>query len=299
MTLHQLPPVVKHAAYLAKDLVWYTAPAFVTVWLLERLTGARTDQYRTRNCLHDLGWWTYNRCLESGYLAPVLIATLLSGKLAFLNFHVADKLPTVPRFLVVFMAMDLLRYWFHRGLHSNALLWSFHTTHHSQRVMTFMTSSRSHPVENFLYLPLNTVLIAVLGSPPQLWLPLNFLAVEVPDFLHHSQVSWRFGRWLSRFLVSPAFHSLHHSRRTEHYNRNFGTIFSCWDFLFGTAVDAPRAAEFGIDGIEMPTVRSQLLLPFKLAWRELLRTARRERSRAAVEVTTSQDFPVSAIGRNE
>lgn len=282
MTFHEIKHFVAPEAYALRDMLQYTIPAFATCWILEKLTKARTSQYRSKNFLYDFGWWTYNMCVESRLLAPAVIAFFISGKLSFLNIHIADHWPVVPRYLANLVVMDLIRYWVHRSLHATNLLWSFHTTHHSQEVMSFITASRSHPVENFMYLTCNTFVFAVLGSPPAMWMPLHFVLLDIPDILHHSEVPWRFGPWLSRILVSPAFHSLHHSNNVEHQGKNFGVTFSCWDFMFGTAVDAERATSYGIDGLRMNTVRAQLLTPFVLAYKELIRLFRREPAVAVI-----------------
>ncbi|MDP9263446.1 MAG: hypothetical protein M3O85_03890, partial [Acidobacteriota bacterium] len=44
---------------------------------------------------------------------------------------------------------------------------------------------------------------------------------------------------------------------------NYATIFSFWDFLFGTALTPQEVpSEFGLMTTEFPSLRSQLLDPF-------------------------------------
>jgi sterol desaturase/sphingolipid hydroxylase (fatty acid hydroxylase superfamily) len=68
-------------------------------------------------------------------------------------------------------------------------------------------------------------------------------------------------------LVAPA-HAFHHSS-PEHANANFGFLFSCWDYLFGTAVpEQGRPTSFGVEGTEVrETIASQLFTPFRLLWK--------------------------------
>jgi len=40
--------------------------------------------------------------------------------------------------------------------------------------------------------------------------------------------------WLSKILISPAQHQIHHSVDPKHFDRNFGLIFSIWDQLGGS-----------------------------------------------------------------
>ena len=61
-------------------------------------------------------------------------------------------------------------------------------------------------------------------------------------------------RLLRITLVTPAMHSIHHSKAGGDSQTNFGSIFPWWDRLFGTYRDQPSAGEdaitFGVDGFE-------------------------------------------------
>jgi sterol desaturase/sphingolipid hydroxylase (fatty acid hydroxylase superfamily) len=52
--------------------------------------------------------------------------------------------------------------------------------------------------------------------------------------LRHSHVPLSFPRWLSYLLVSPVMHQAHHSADPAQHDRNFATVFSVWDWMFGT-----------------------------------------------------------------
>jgi hypothetical protein len=58
--------------------------------------------------------------------------------------------------------------------------------------------------------------------------------------------------------------------RPKYFNKNFGMAFSFWDFLFGTAVDAPdRCRIYGVAGLNMPeTILRQFLVPFRMLYRQ-------------------------------
>ena len=92
--------------------------------------------------------------------------------------------------------------------------------------------------------------------------------------MQHSEVRTRFGP-LYKIVVSPTFHSFHQSLRPEHHDRNFGRILSLWDFVFGTAVDEKeRAHEYGLAEVEMPTLMSTLLVPFKTIYHTYFKKGR-------------------------
>src|SRR5690606_34693681 len=86
--------------------------------------------------------------------------------------------------------------------------------------------------------------------------------------LRHSHIWWSFGPTLSRILISPAQHQIHHSKAPQHWNRNYGEVFALWDWLFGTLyVPGPQREplEFGIagtEGQEHDTLLKAYLVPF-------------------------------------
>jgi len=64
-----------------------------------------------------------------------------------------------------------------------------------------------------------------------------YLLIFLPSFtarLNHSHFPITFGKWVDRLVVSPTFHLLHHSKIVM--NKNYGAMFSIWDFIYGTAV---------------------------------------------------------------
>jgi sterol desaturase/sphingolipid hydroxylase (fatty acid hydroxylase superfamily) len=57
---------------------------------------------------------------------------------------------------------------------------------------------------------------------------------------------------LSHILSSPAQHQIHHGSEPRHFDKNFGLMFSLWDWIAGTLY-VPRAVEqvrFGLSGRE-------------------------------------------------
>lgn len=71
------------------------------------------------------------------------------------------------------------------------------------------------------------------------------------DALKHSQFSVRLG-WLEGILISPHMHQVHHSSLERHWDKNYGTNLSIYDWLFRTAYK-PRQNEeivYGIYGLD-------------------------------------------------
>jgi sterol desaturase/sphingolipid hydroxylase (fatty acid hydroxylase superfamily) len=105
------------------------------------------------------------------------------------------------------------------------------------------------------------------------------LLVNVIDFswnitgsnLRHSHVWLAYPGWLSRILISPAMHQIHHSEDKRHHDKNMGNIFAFWDWMAGTLY-VPKGYEplrFGLGdaGAGHDTFWGLLKQPFVDAWR--------------------------------
>jgi sterol desaturase/sphingolipid hydroxylase (fatty acid hydroxylase superfamily) len=261
----QLVPLAKSTA---NALLVYGG-FLVIVYLLERRAGAGLARYRSRNFGNDV---LYMLLYRGGFFNIFVLAAItnaLDAHVGFLRVKLLSGVPWPVGLALFWVGGDFLLYWLHRLQHSNRFLWALHSVHHSQSELTLLTAWRRHPLEMlltdlFLYIGVFNML---LGVPTRGWLPLA-VALTCLQALHHSQLDWRYGR-LSRWVVSPHFHAFHHSVDRRQSDANFGLMFSCWDYLFGTAVDAPeRPARYGVDGIEYrESLTNQLIDPVRLAWR--------------------------------
>ena len=185
--------------------------------------------------------------------------------------------------LMVMLASDFTTYWVHRLHHEHPVLWPFHKLHHSAERMTPITFSRKHPVYD-LFRALSNV--AVLG-PVQGVIFALFGIVDIAlifgvnaayavfswtgSNLRHSHIWLSYGPVLSRILISPAQHQIHHSCAPEHHDKNYGEVFAFWDWAFGTLY-VPKGfekLEFGVadvSGERLPqphsTLREAWMVPF-------------------------------------
>lgn len=181
------------------------------------------------------------------------------------------------------LALDLGVYLMHYAFHKNPILWEFHKVHHSAEEMTPMTLFRMHPVDLFLTSVSVMFFQAIAfggfyfltASTPQV---ANIFGINVILFgfylfgynLRHSHIWLNFPVWLSKILISPAQHQVHHSSDPKHFDHNMGLIFSFWDQLFKTHY-IPRGHEdlqFGLTRNEpspFQSVSEMYFKPFKLA----------------------------------
>lgn len=202
----------------------------------------------------------------------------------------------------LFVAWDFSRYLLHRFLHTVPFLWEFHKVHHSAEVLTPVTLYRNHPVESVLY-TLRGVLVTGIVTGVFFYFFRNravqyeLLGVNALGFvfnlaganLRHSHVWLSYGRRLEHWFLSPAQHQIHHSRDPEHFNRNFGTWLSIWDWLGGSlrVTGKRQLLQFGLDSEVLNhdphSVTSALVGPLwgglKRLWPRNTRTSRLARPR--------------------
>lgn len=170
--------------------------------------------------------------------------------------------------------------------HKVPFIWEFHKLHHSAEVMTPITALRRHPVDalfgdfiTILFLGIgfgiwnnfidpNGSFIAFFGGLAgiYLWRLLGYN-------LRHTHIWISYGPFWERIFISPAQHQIHHSKDAKHYDKNFGHIFSCWDYLFGTLHFAynEKRVTFGIEDEEMEdfkTLHDLYLKPFVKIWKK-------------------------------
>jgi len=144
----------------------------LAMYLLERVFGADTRQYRSRNFAHDVFYWVVNGSGLFQIAGGVLVLTTLLRAFPQAQLHPLDGLPQWLRYSAHLVAFDFLSYWVHRLQHANPVLWSFHATHHTQEELSFATTARSHPVEQwFIGLVVFLSIVLLFGAPSLVWLP--------------------------------------------------------------------------------------------------------------------------------
>jgi sterol desaturase/sphingolipid hydroxylase (fatty acid hydroxylase superfamily) len=252
--------------YSAAAAAGVFAACFVLFYLLERRAGGDLGRYRTRHFWNDVAYAMFYRGGFYQVLIGAVAVTAFQPRLSFLQLDLFNGWPLPARAVAFWITSDFLGYWMHRLQHRVPFLWAFHSVHHAQERMTFLTSYRIHPIEQLIASLVLFVPLLVIGLPTESWLPL-VAALTVLEFAQHSDLPWRFGP-LYRVLVSPAFHAIHHSVDRRHYDKHFGKILSTWDVIFGTAVpDAERPRRYGIEGLRIPeSLTQQLVFPFRLVW---------------------------------
>jgi sterol desaturase/sphingolipid hydroxylase (fatty acid hydroxylase superfamily) len=136
--------------------------------------------------------------------------------------------------------------------------------HHSQERLTFVTGARFHPVEQLILSALSYIPLRIAGFNEFVWLPLTLIIMFQAE-IEHSQIPWKYGPFY-RILVSPRFHSFHHSIDPACRDKHFGQTLCVWDYMFGTAVkdDEPIPSRFGVENVKPVSLWDTLATPFLL-----------------------------------
>ena len=153
--------------------------------------------------------------------------------------------------LAIFLA-EGVSYWQHRLLHRVPWLWRFHALHHSGERLNLIRAGRFHLVDGATGTFMTFLPLVALGAPETM---VTWVASRAPAAL----------QWL---VCTPAIHRHHHSRVHRESDRNFGTLTTFFDIVFGTFERAPWDSGPIAVGIEDDPVPrgflNQVLAPFRV-----------------------------------
>jgi len=185
-----------------------------------------------------------------------------------IGFLEIARFPYWSEVAMTIVLLDFVAWIWHRANHTSSLLWHFHSVHHSDAVFDASTALRFHPGEILISLGVRLLAVTLIGLPV-----LGLVAFEVVfgffNLFLHSDIRIRSSLegWLALLFVTPSLHRLHHSILETEHNRNYGTIFSCWDRLSRTYIyaSADSEIEVGLPGQRSRSLRLRevLALPLK------------------------------------
>jgi sterol desaturase/sphingolipid hydroxylase (fatty acid hydroxylase superfamily) len=285
---------IQHGALLYAQMMGQALVVYVVCLGLERLWPAERGQR-----LAD--WWFNIRYQAFSYyfvllfvypvVAALTIGALKSAHPAWFGLVRLDgRLDAALSLVAFFIIYDFFYYWFHRWQHMLPVLWEQHKLHHTEEALNATTAMRHHWLEEMLRIFFISVPMAVLFDLNPVtagWL--GTVLVYWPYFIHVN-VRLPLGG-LTRVIVGPQAHRIHHSLESAHVDRNFAAVVPLWDILFDTFC-APQKGEFPRTGLRSGERVTSLwqanLLPFT-GWRQLWR-ARRAKRAAVSAADRSADF---------
>lgn len=256
----------------AVDLIVQWKALVVGVWFalffaLERLAPAaplaeeRLLGGRWARVLRNAGLWGCNIALSLAIVVPLSVWAAEHG----LDWRPAWWSGTA-NLLLDLLLLDMLIYWWHRANHEVQLLWRFHEVHHLDRFLDSTSAVRFHFGEVLLSACFRGVVIFVFAIPIASVLVFEAV-VLIAAIFQHSNVRLPAGmdRALSKVIITPGIHWVHHHAVRRDTDSNYGTLFSFWDRLFASLSPNPRRLDMAI-GVERrgeEPFLSLLLHPFR------------------------------------
>ena len=174
--------------------------------------------------------------------------------------------------LLVTLAVDFFKYWYHRWTHEVPLLWRMHSIHHSLDRLEMLRASYFFPLDLFLTVATGTFVLLMFGVSYEVIIFHNVFA-GITGLLNHSNADLECGPF-DYILNSPGHHRAHHSVNLPGSDKNYGSFFNFTDRMFGTRYlpeDQRSTVPLGLDdSYEMPaSFLKQLAAPFR--WSQIHR----------------------------
>lgn len=186
----------------------------------------------------------------TGSLVPSaqVTASFFVGRLG-LGLANSVTMPWLGIFALALLLDSFVGYWTHRLLHAVPLLWRLHRVHHADSAVDVSTSLRNHPLELLVTLPASCLVVLLVGAPVSVVASVQTAMVAAAIWQHADvRLPKRIDAALSKVIVTPRLHRLHHSPEREVHDSNFGDSVIFWDRLFGTYNGARQRGPVGLRG---------------------------------------------------
>jgi sterol desaturase/sphingolipid hydroxylase (fatty acid hydroxylase superfamily) len=239
--------------------VWILA-ALIALLVLERAFPAAPLRHRVMDAAKNLGLAVFNAALS-----PLIVIPLT----AWAASHTLDWRPDFwsgwPGLALDILLLDCWIYFWHRINHEWNFLWRFHEVHHLDETLDATSALRFHFGEVLLSSLVRAGVILLLDVPLSSVIVFE-VAVALASLFHHSNL--RLPAWLeqplSKIIVTPSIHWVHHHAIRADTDSNYGTIFAFWDPIFRTRSFTKRQPEMkiGVEGAKDQTLPELVLRPF-------------------------------------
>jgi len=225
-------------------------------FLLERKFPVSALRHTRGGLLRNLGLAFVNFLLGPVIVLPITI---------WASGHGLSLRPLWWNVVLDLLILDLWIYWWHRLNHVLPILWRFHVVHHLDEALDSTSALRFHFGE---------VALSALVRGGLIWLwgiPLASVAVfesmvAVGAIFHHSNVQLpeRLENALTKLIVTPKLHWVHHHAVRHDTDSNYATVLSIWDVLFQSRSKTLRKREMkiGVEGQGDQPLLALLRRPF-------------------------------------
>lgn len=223
------------------NYIAFAVPFFASFMLLEYFISKRKNKK-----VHHFNESVAN--LNVG-IAERITDLLTTGSFFFLfswlnaNFSIFSIESSVTTWVLLFLATDLLWYWYHRLGHTVNLFWATHIVHHQSDDFNFTVAARI-TVFQAVARGLFWCVLPIIGFKAEMITVLLLIHGTYP-FFTHTQLVGKLG-WLEYIIVTPSHHRAHHSSNPEYLDKNYGDMLIIWDKIFGTYVEETTEPKYGL-----------------------------------------------------
>lgn len=207
--------------------------------------------------------------VSTAAMAPVVTPLAERAERDGLGLTQGLPAPAWLRDAVAVVLLDYTLYWWHVLEHRVPWLYRFHQVHHADLALDSTTALRFHFGEFLASVPWRAAQVVLLGASPRalrVWQRLTMGSV----LFHHSnaRLPLRWERLLSRVMMTPRLHGIHHSLVIDEQDSNWSSGLTLWDRLHGTyRADVPQdEIEIGVAAYRAPgdvTLARSLAMPFR------------------------------------
>ena len=233
--------------------------AFALFFALERILPARAYP-GIRRIGRNLGLWA----LAVASAAMILPLTQWAASLQW--FVKPDAWTARGGFIVDVIVLDLWVWFWHWANHQVPLLWRFHRVHHLDQHLDTTSALRFHFGETIISAIVRLPLIVLIAVPASTAVAFEAL-VLIAAIFHHSniKISAPVERILSRVIVTPGIHWVHHHTDPRDTDSNYATIISVWDRIFRTRSATRRfdAMPIGLASLQDSGLGRLIASPFQ------------------------------------
>lgn len=187
-----------------------------------------------------------------------------------INYFLKNRETTLPEIISSILILDFFLWIQHVISHKFKILWKLHEVHHSDEYLDFTSALRFHPIELVLSYFYKLIVIMIFNISIEAFL-FSEMIIAVFALFNHSnlKLTKKLDKIISSVFVTPNFHQVHHSNKSQEMNNNFGTIFVFWDKLskkYTSYYSLEADFKIGLKYIKEKQSRSLIelfLLPFK------------------------------------
>src|SRR4051812_11519203 len=223
-----------------KHTLWgYLFGLLFTLILLERLFPLKREWGMTGSSfLRDLKY-----LLSAGPAIGIVRSAFGVLAIVFSEHHrgLLSDMPLIPSVAIFFLVFEFIQYWYHRYSHEGTgplgrFLWKTHLAHHLPDKVYIVMHGVFHPLNAFITAILIQAVLLLLGLSPQAVFAVTLL-IDLQTMISHCNVDIRAGIF-NYVFVGTELHRYHHGANADEA-KNYGTVLTLWDMVFGTFVYRP------------------------------------------------------------